>query len=496
MKTENGRDLLYETQLLVEEYERRIRENKLKYYLPHRKQLIFHKCEKRNRWALGGNRTGKTEVGAVETVWFARGTHPYKKITRPTEGWVVSLTNEVQRDVAQKKVLSYINPAWIKGVKMREGRADDPENGVIDFILVESVHGGVSTIGFKSCDQGRERFQGTSKDYIWFDEEPPLEIYQECVMRTLDRKGYIWGTMTPLKGLTWVYDVIYLNKNDDPEVWYIPMSWEDNPYLSKDEIGRLNATLSEEELKARRDGKFVAITGLVYKEFDENLHVIEPFDVPREWQDTISIDPGLEAPLSAHWYACDHDGNVYVVAEHYKKNWNIEQHMREIERISRELDWKRSPKGRLSCLMDAAADQRSLQNEKSVAEVFREVGLDVNTRVNKSKFAGIQRVKLYLSPKPHPDTIRWPNGKPKLFIFSTCKKMLEEIKQYRWKEDVGNGREEPEKKNDHAMDELRYYIMSRPDPYTRHDYVDNAILNHKKALAARLPQNRGRRWRD
>ena len=45
-----------------------------------------------------------------------------------------------------------------------------PENGVIDFIRVKNVFGGTSIIGFKSCDQGREKFQGTSLDYVWFDE--------------------------------------------------------------------------------------------------------------------------------------------------------------------------------------------------------------------------------------------------------------------------------------------------------------------------------------
>lgn len=45
----------------------------------HLKQLEFHKCQKRNRWVFGGNRSGKTECGAVETVWLARGIHPYRQ---------------------------------------------------------------------------------------------------------------------------------------------------------------------------------------------------------------------------------------------------------------------------------------------------------------------------------------------------------------------------------------------------------------------------------
>ena len=117
----------------------------------HQKQMLFHKSSARNRWIFGGNRTGKTECGAVEAVWFARGIHPFRKIEHATCGWVVSLTGEVQRDVAQKKVLSYLPPEWIHSVVMKKGSRDNPQGGVIDFILVRSVRGGLSSIGFKSC---------------------------------------------------------------------------------------------------------------------------------------------------------------------------------------------------------------------------------------------------------------------------------------------------------------------------------------------------------
>lgn len=480
--------LLYEAELLMGEIERRKREEKLKYYRPHEKQLMFHQCMKRNRWVLGGNRTGKTEAGATECVWLARGTHPYRKIGRALNGWVVSLSAEMQRDVAQKKLLSYIDPEWIRGIRMREGSASDPEGGVIDYIQIECVHGGVSTIGFKNCAQGREKFQGTSQDFIWFDEEPPEDVYQECLMRTLDNGGLIFGTMTPLKGMTWVYNAIYLNQGNDPEVWYVAMSWADNPYLSAQAVAQMTAALSEEELATRRNGRFVALNGLVYGEFDEAVHVIDPFDIPREWQDLISIDPGMSNPLSAHWYAADHEGNVYVVAEHYRAGVGIDEHMADIDRISRELEWKRDGYGRLDALMDAAADQHTLQAEKSVAELFREKGLNVNTRVNKSRWAGIQRVKQYLRRRPCFDKARWPEGKPALFIFRTCPMMIREFKQYRWKADGEN--EEPVKKDDHAMDELRYYLMQRCDAVRMEDAREGPILAHKKRLAKRLKERR------
>ena len=90
-KEKKSAALLHEAEMLMEEMERRHREEKLSYYRPHEKQLMFHRCMKKNKWALGGNRTGKTEAGAAECVYLARGNHPYRETDRPLNGWVVSL---------------------------------------------------------------------------------------------------------------------------------------------------------------------------------------------------------------------------------------------------------------------------------------------------------------------------------------------------------------------------------------------------------------------
>ncbi len=416
----------------------------------HKKQLAFHKCKKRNRWVFGGNRSGKTECGAVEAVWMARGIHPYRKNRKDVFGWVVSLTAQVQRDVAQRKILYYLRPDWIEDIVMTSGRKDSPASGVIDQIFVKNVFGGISVIGFKSCEMGRERFQGSSLDFVWFDEEPPKDIYEECRMRVLDKKGDIFGTMTPLKGLTFVYYDIFMNPKCDPEVWYEFMEWADNPFLPKEEIALLEATLPSDTLETRRYGRFHESHGLVYPEFDENVHVIDPFPVPPEWQDTISIDPGLKNPLSAHWYCVDYDGNVYVVAEHYCAGLDVDSHADAIHGICERIGWKRDEKGRVTALIDSAADARTLSAQKSVSELFYGRGILVNSRVNKDLFSGIAQVKRYLSQK---------NNLPSLYIFKSCPNMIREFKGYFW----GSG-ETPVKKDDHAMDELRYYLMTKPRP--------------------------------
>lgn len=414
----------------------------------HKKQLAFHRSKKRNRWVFGGNRSGKTECGAAECIYLARGVHPYRKNKPDVFGWVVSPTAQVQRDVAQKKILHYLRPDWIADIVMTSGRKDAPAAGIIDQIYVKNVFGGISVIGFKSCDQGRERFQGSSLDFVWFDEEPPEDIYDECRMRVLDKRGDIFGTMTPLKGLTFVYERIYLNPKNDPEIWYEFMEWADNPYLSKSEIALLESTLDETTLQSRRYGKFCAREGLVYPEFDEDVHVIPPFRVPETWQDTISIDPGLRNPLSAHWYAVDFDGNVYVVAEHYRAGADVDEHAAAILSISEKLGWKHDAKGRVHAIIDAAAEARTLASQKSVTELFAERGVLASPRVDKDVFAGIAQVKSYLSRK---------NNFPNLYIFASCTNLIREFKGYFW----GNG-ESPVKRDDHAMDELRYYLMTKP----------------------------------
>jgi len=415
----------------------------------HQKQLEFHKNSKKNRWVFGGNRSGKTECGAVEAIWLARGIHPYKENKPNVEGWVVSLSTQVQRDVAQSKILYYLDKSWIQEIVMINGKKNSAEYGVIDFIVIKNVFGGLSKIGFKSCDQGREKFQGASLDFVWFDEEPPYDIYLECKLRVLDKCGEIFGTMTPLKGLTWVYNTIYLNEKNDDEVWHIHMRWEDNPFLNKIEIKKLESALNTDELNSRKLGLFSNASGIVYSEFDENVHVIDPFNVPPEWYDTISIDPGLHNPLSCHFYAVDYDGNIYVIAEHYEAEKDVIYHSNKIKEIANRLNWKRLPNGNIEALIDSAATQKTLASSKSVCDLFYENGISVNPKVNKDVYSGIQRVKGYFKNA---------NNESKLFIFRNCINLIREIKGYYW----GNN-DSPIKKDDHAVDELRYYIMNRPD---------------------------------
>ncbi len=126
----------------------------------------------------------------------------------------------------------------------------------------------------------------------------------------------------------------------------------------------------------------------------------------------------------------------------------MDYHAQKLFEIADSIGWHRDAKGRLTALIDSAANQRTLSSVKSVADLFYEKGILVNTAVNKDLYSGIQHVKSLLCALP-----------PKIYIFKTCVNMIREMKSYWW------GRNDrPVKIDDHAMDELRYFVMSQPPP--------------------------------
>ena len=86
--------------------------------------------------------------------------------------------------------------------RKRLGNGDDPIADALDNCTVKHISGGTSTLGFKSYDQGRQKWQGETLDGVWFDEEPPMDIYMEGLTRTNATGGIAMITFTPLLGMS------------------------------------------------------------------------------------------------------------------------------------------------------------------------------------------------------------------------------------------------------------------------------------------------------
>lgn len=181
--------------------------------------LAFFEATARYRevGVVAGNRTGKTVMGAFATAAFLTGIYPEwwpgRRFERPTRVWASGKTYETVRGIVQAELLGtvmgsgpskrmsgtgMIPGALIDRPKWKQGSVSD----VVDVVRVRHVSGGWSTLGLKAYEQGRGTFEGTAQDAIWLDEEPPMEVWMECVTRTATTNGILYGTFTPLEGLS------------------------------------------------------------------------------------------------------------------------------------------------------------------------------------------------------------------------------------------------------------------------------------------------------
>jgi phage terminase large subunit-like protein len=171
----------------------------------------------RDRLMLAANRVGKTEsVGGYEVALHATGRYPDwwpgLRFRRPVEIWASGKKNETPRDIVQTKLFGKVVAK--NGRKALSGIGLVPAEDIgavtwkrgvqelVDTVKVRHRTGGWSEIGLKSYEQGRGTYEGTEKDLIWFDEEPPADVYVEAGVRTMTTNGHVLLTFTPLEGMS------------------------------------------------------------------------------------------------------------------------------------------------------------------------------------------------------------------------------------------------------------------------------------------------------
>jgi phage terminase large subunit-like protein len=429
------------------ELERLQRDSPISFYKPYFSQEragyspqdAFHRSEAKIRLFIGGNRSGKSTAGVVEDVWSALGIHPYRKVKTPNHGWIVSLDFPTSRDVAETKVRELLPKSAIKKWDYQE--------------RVIYLHNG-STIGFRSCDQDIEKFGGSAKDWIHFDEEPVGErgkrIYEECLMRTIDTRGKLWFTLTPVSGMSWTYDELYERSRFDKDIFVVEVSIFENPHLPKDEIDGIVKKLNPDEIEMRVKGKYVQLSGLVYKEFNKDKNIIESFPIPPDWKKFRGIDHGINHPTSCIWIAVNPVGEIYVYDEYCESNKTIKENCEAIRSITGgdRIWWT---------AIDPATESRDPQTGLTNRKEYQNNGI-LTRALRTDKQAGINHIKQLLMDNP-------ASGRPTLFIFNSCYNLIKEFLRYRWRSYHGseNGKSnDVVKMNDDCLDALRYGLMSNP----------------------------------
>lgn len=182
-------------------------------YTKYVKHLQFMKlgATHRERMFMAANRSGKSIAGGYEMTCHLTGIYPHwwegKRFDHPVDCWAAGDTSQTTRDIVQTALMGEPGQ-WGTGLIPKHCIAEDGLRmrpgvpGGLDTVRIVHASGGVSKLGFKSYDQKRRGFNGVAKHVIWLDEEPPLEVYGECLMRTMTTAGILMVTFTPLMGIT------------------------------------------------------------------------------------------------------------------------------------------------------------------------------------------------------------------------------------------------------------------------------------------------------
>lgn len=250
-------------------------------------------------------------------------------------------------------------------------------------------------------------------------------------------------------------------------------------------------------------GSFDSFSGQIFEEFNPSIHVIQPFQIPNTWERIRGIDHGQAHATGCLWSAIDYVGNMYIYQEYKQPNEVVSKHVEAIKRMSliRTTSGQTMEDVYAYTVIDPSTHMKTREKDGhhfSVADEYLDAGIATIPAQN-DVIAGINRTKEYMRIDPdayHP-TLRVDGeplkGAPRLYIFSTCPDLIEEIQQYRWKQAFGVTtnpdsdivKERPVKRNDDLVDPLRYLIMSRPQNARMMQQIEPWVFQNPLELARR-----------
>lgn len=406
----------------------------------------------RQRLALAANRVGKTEgMGLYELTMHCTGDYPSwwkgRRFKRPVRCWASGDTSKTVREILQLKLLGPVGSygtGLVPGENLEKTTRAGGVADTVEVIYVKHKAGGLSSITLKSYEQGVEGFQGTEIDVILLDEEPPLDIYIECLMRTMTNNGIIMCTFTPLLGMSQVVRKFLPNgKIKEGEVvetdehgnkitskYVVSATWDDVPHLTPQAKAELWAEIPPFQRDARSKGVPQLGSGAIYPITEDDI-TVNDFAIPDEWPRAFGMDVGWKK-TAVIWGAYDRETDtVYLYSEYYRGQAEPVVHAAGIRGRG---EW-------ITGVIDPAANGRSQKDGTKLIKEYQDLGLKLQNAPNAVE-AGIFAVWKGLS-----------TGKVK--IFKSLQNTLSEYRLYR-RDDKGD----VVKEDDHLMDAMRYLILS------------------------------------
>lgn len=320
-------------------------------------------------------------------------------------------------------------------------------------------------------EQSVKEFESANLGFVLLDEPPPEAIYKACVSRL--RKGGVMAILcTPLTGSAWLYDEFAAKSVQDLKKEYKSVTIanvEDackahgvRGFLEHSQILRMIAQYDDEDRQARIFGKFQHLTGLVFKKWNREVHVIKPFKIDKK-NFTVyeALDTHPRNPDAYVQIAVDRYGTCYVIYEHYKNNTD-EELVHNIKLAREDIRIEKS-------LLEPAAfneDQHNTnETENSLYKRLYKLGLTNFVAGSKRRDDATRIIKDFLNFQETRGKVVVP---PKLYVFDTCPRLIWEIEHYQWDDwrgktaETKNPREKPMDKDDHEIECVGRILLEEP----------------------------------
>lgn len=312
------------------------------------------------------------------------------------------------------------------------------------------LHSIINFISAEGNESARRKVQAAAVDLIVIDEEIEYTIVAELLARLFDTGGRLLISATLVRGEEWLLDLEDRHENGDPDIFLTILNTKENKHLDAKQVAVADKFYTDEEKQVRFFGKSTRNTNLVYKDFGPQ-NIIEPFDVPKEWDIIFALDSGHRV-FGGLFLAYDNTRDlVYIVDEMYIKMAQLH----EVAAFLQNNKYYRYP--RKLGLIDPAATRKLETGDPSVQDQlitrYNIVAIPAFNAVD----AGINAVRDLIRVCPILNI-------PRLRVFNTCQEFLKERKSYQIGKDRSSlktheSRDEPIRRRNHLMDCLRYGIM-------------------------------------
>lgn len=448
-------------------------------------QEAFHADENKFRWLGGGVGGGKSVAALVEILlqswmyrdnygFILRETMPDMKVSVYKDFYAVCphwLIHEQNRQEHWIKVYNHIGYDFMKNHGGEHLKKKEK-----DAILAEI--GGLSEIAFISFEgtqRGEEKFR--SANIGWFLVEQAESCYpavydalnQRMRRKPAGRKGIF---VSNPDGRDWLWQFFHPNSPDKRKNHaYFPVKLQDNPTLPDDYHETLKDTYTAEEYEKMVLGSHDVATGAVYPELSRNIHVVEHFEPPSEWDRGIGLDHGLNnatAFVLGAKFPSPYEG-VYIYREYEEKDRIVSQHANVILPLL-------TSSFRCFSIDQETSKQFAVDRHNVLAE-YNALGIPF-IPCSRDVVAGVNRVKEYLAYDPvlmHPLTGLM--GAPRLLISERCPNLIKRLGEYKREEQkTGRGRQDPPEKFQsyqmHLPDALRYLLLPFTYPLTAKSKIE------------------------